>query len=117
MQFRRWLLFAVLAVGFFIAALSNDVYNATSPATLSWHVVLRKSYSIVAFAIVGASFIWASGASLRTSTFVVAAYSGCIEIGQHFTNGHEPYYWNVFDIICGALGGALAGLIPAVRAR
>ncbi len=117
MQSRRWLLFAVIAIGFFFTALSNDVYNATSPPTLSWHVLLRKSYSIVAFAIVGLSYIWASGASLRTSAVVVAIYSGCIEVGQHVTNGHEPFYWNVIDVVCGAIGGALAGLIPGVRAR
>jgi hypothetical protein len=114
----RWSLFVIVAVGFFLTALSGDVYNLTSPATLTWHVALRKFYSIVAFTIVGASFIWASGASLRTSALVVAVYSGAIEIGQHlFTDPNEPLGWNIFDVGCGAVGGALAGLIPWVRAK
>jgi hypothetical protein len=102
----RWSLFVIVAVGFFLTALSGDVYNLTSPATLTWHVALRKFYSIVA------------GASLRTSALVVAVYSGAIEIGQHlFTDPNEPLGWNIFDVGCGAVGGALAGLIPWVRAK
>jgi hypothetical protein len=117
-QSRRWLLFAVLAIGFFITALSNDVYNATSPPTLSWHVLLRKSYSIVAFAMVGAAYVWASGASLRRSALVIALYSGAIEIGQHFfSNPNEPRLWNAIDVACGAIGGALGKLILAIRVR
>jgi hypothetical protein len=113
----------VLAAGFYVVALSGDIYNLTSPPALSWHVLLRKSYSIVAFAIVGAAFIWASGASLRTSALLVAIYSGAIEVGQHYVNAYkpiadqEPLYWSVIDVFCGAIGGALAGLIPWVRAR
>jgi hypothetical protein len=109
--------FAVLAVGFFVVANNGDVYNLTSPPSLTWHVLLRKIYSIVAFTIIGVSFIWASGASLRSSVVVVALYSAVIELGQHFTYGKEPFSWNVIDVICGAAGGAIAGVIPGVRAK
>jgi hypothetical protein len=114
---RRWLIFAIIAVGFFIVALNGDIYNLTSPPTWSWHVVLRKSYSIVAFALVGGSLVWASGASLRTAAVFVAVYSGAIEVAQHILFGVEPFYWNVIDVICGAIGGALGALIPWVRAK
>jgi hypothetical protein len=114
---RRWLTFAAVAAGFFFIALSNEVYNLTSPPTLSWHVLLRKALSIVAFAVVGGAFVWASGASLRRSALVIALYSGAIEIAQHFVDGPEPYVFNAVDVLCGALGGALGALIPWVRVK
>ena len=80
-------------------------------------MLLRKSYSIVAFALVGGAFVWASDASLRRSAIVVALYSGAIEIAQHFSYGREPFLWNVIDVICGGIGGALGALIPWVRAK
>jgi hypothetical protein len=113
----RWVVFAAIALAFFWAALSNDVYNLTSPPALSWHVLLRKLYSVIAFAVVGGAFAWASGASVRQSAVVIGAYSAAIEIGQHFTYGHEPLYWNAIDVVCGALGGALGALIPWVRVK
>jgi hypothetical protein len=113
----RWLAFAVVAAGFFVIALSRDAYALTSPLTLTWHVLLRKSYSIVAFAIVGALFVWASGASVRSAAIVVALYSGAIEAGQHFADDWEPLSWNAIDVLCGAVGGALGALIPWVRAK
>lgn len=114
---RRWLIFALLAVGFFFIALNGDIYNLTSPPTLTWHVLLRKSYSIVAFTLVGAAFVWASGVSMLTAALVVAAYSGAIEIAQHYVFPGEPLGWNVIDVICGGIGGVLGALIPWVRVR
>ena len=113
----RWVLFAVIAIGFFWAALSADVYNLTSPPAWSLHVLLRKAYSIVAFAIIGAAYAWASGATVRSAAIAIAAYSAAIEVGQHFTYGLEPLYWNVVDVICGAVGGALGALTPWVRVK
>jgi len=113
----RWAVLAAVALAFFWAALSNDVYNLTSPPALSWHVVLRKLYSVIAFAVVGGVFVWASGASLRQSALAIGSYSGVIEIGQHFTYGHETLFWNAIDVVCGALGGALGALIPWVRVK
>jgi hypothetical protein len=113
----RWVAFATVAVAFFLIAQNGDIYNLTSPPILSFHVLLRKAYSIVAFTLVGAAFVWASGASPRTTAIVVAAYSGAIEIGQHFTYGREPFAWNVVDVLCGAIGGQLGALIPWVRVK
>ncbi len=105
----------VVAVAFFAAALSNDLYNATSPPQLSWHVALRKTYSIVAFAIVGALFERAAaerGLATRgfAATLAIGAYSGAIEFGQFSDGSHEGPLWNAIDVACGALGGALATL-------
>ncbi len=117
MRTRRWIIFAVAAIGFFIIALNGEIYNLTSPPSLSWHVVLRKSYSIVAFALVGAAYTWASGASIVTTALVVAFYSGLIEVGQKVTYHHEPLLWNAIDVVFGAVGGALGPLIPGTRAK
>ena len=114
----RWLICAAAALVFFGIALSNEIYNLTSPPALTWHVLLRKSYSIVAFGLVGALYVWASGASLVRSVFAVAAYSGAIEVGQGFVNHFtEPYVWNAIDVACGAIGGAIGAIIPGIRAR
>lgn len=98
-------------------ALSNDVYNLASPPALSWHVLIRKLESIVAFALVGASYVWASDASLRRSALLIALYSGAIEIAQYANHSSEGIGWNAVDVVCGAIGGALGAIIPWVRAR
>jgi hypothetical protein len=110
----RWAVVLVIASAFFAIALSDAVYELTSPAALSWHVLLRKTYSIGAFAIVGALLTWALPARARHPlrvAAVIAAYSGLIEIGQRLGGGHEGLYWNAIDVICGAIGGYLGARI------
>ena len=42
---RPWLLALVIfGTVLFVLAVRPDVYEATSPSTLSWHVLLRKAY-------------------------------------------------------------------------
>ncbi len=136
-----WIVLAILvAVAFFIVALSADVYEGTSPAHLasrlfgdggarlgrpfgiSLHIVLRKFYSVVAFAIVG----WTAQRALPPSsrpalrmTLLVACYSAAIEYGQWRAGSTEGLGWNTFDVACGALGGYLAiaadGFIARLR--
>ncbi|HEY0797979.1 MAG TPA: hypothetical protein VGD50_02460, partial [Candidatus Baltobacteraceae bacterium] len=78
-----------------------------------WHIMLRKTYSIVAFALVGFLYVkvheeWRGRPpGLLQTTLAIAAYSGSIEIGQAFTGSHEGHKSNLFDIFCGAVGGAL----------
>ncbi len=79
--------------------------------------MLRKAYSIGAFALVGALFTWASGASITTVVLVVAAYSALIEAGQKIVNGDEPLVWNAVDVACGAAGGWLGSRLMRLRAR
>jgi hypothetical protein len=110
----RWIVFAVAAIVLFASALSGDVYDATSPPAFAGHVLLRKLYSIIAFAVVGAAYAYARrGARPLDAALAIALYSGGIEIGQWFT-GDEPLGWNLFDVGCGAIGGAL-GAFGVIR--
>jgi hypothetical protein len=118
---RRWTVAAAaVALALYAAALSNEFYRATSPPALSWHVALRKSYSILAFALVGwlARRAWderGGRLGLGGALALVAAYSLAIEIGQFVVGSREGLAWNAFDVACGAIGGALASLPPRAR--
>jgi hypothetical protein len=114
---------AVVAAIFFAAAISHAVYELTSPVALSWHVLLRKCYSVAAFSLVGYLLRRAlaergSRANVAaTCAIAVAAYSAAIELGQYLHGSHEGLGWNAFDTCCGALGGALATADTLVRGR
>jgi hypothetical protein len=106
----RWVAFILVASTFFAVALSDAVYELTSPLTLSWHVLLRKTYSIGAFALVGALLTWALPARTRRPLRIAAAialYSALIEVGQRVSGSRESFTWNVIDVMCGAIGGYL----------
>lgn len=99
-----------VAAALFWAATSNEVYDVTSPPALSFHVLLRKTYSIAAFALVGFTADKALGPSVRAAlrgALVVAAYSAAIEMAQAVRGSHEGIAWNVVDVLCGAAGGWL----------
>ena len=74
--------------------------------------VLRKLYSVIAFAVVGlfAAPFFRRNRRALLCTFSGAAFSTTIEIGQKLTYGHESFASNLFDIGCGALGGYLGAL-------
>lgn len=118
---KRWTLIACgLAIVFFALALSNAVYELTSPFALSWHVLLRKVYSIVAFSLVGYTARRAFdehgiSRSPLVAIGAVAAYSGLIEIGQALLGSHEGLLWNAVDVVCGAIGGLIGDVL--VRAQ
>jgi hypothetical protein len=109
----------VLAAAFYALALSHEVYDATSPPGLGWHVVLRKIYSVGAFALISyclsrALAVRAASllASVATCALALAAYSAAIEIGQAVAGSQEGVAWNAVDVLCGALGG-VAGAYAA----
>jgi predicted membrane-bound mannosyltransferase len=107
-----------LAAVLFWAATSNEVYDMTSPPALSWHVLLRKAYSIAAFALVGFTADKALGRSANRplrAALLVAAYSGTIEIVQFEHGSHEGIAWNVADVLCGAAGGWLGVVAERIR--
>jgi hypothetical protein len=111
---------AVVGAGLYAAALSGDLYDLTSPPVLSWHILLRKAYSIVAFVLVGYLLRRAFAERARrlspaACALAVALYSAAIEIGQAFVGSHEGLAWNAVDVACGAIGGLLASAIPASR--
>jgi VanZ family protein len=114
-----WIAVAVVvAAALFWAAISNEVYDLTSPGRLSWHVALRKAYSIAAFALVGFTADKALGPSARAAlrgTVLVAAYSAAIEIAQAAHGSDEGVAWNVVDVLCGAAGGWLGVVAGRIR--
>lgn len=114
-----WLATLLVAAALYYVALSDTVYNVTSPPG-PFQILLRKSYSIAAFALVGWLFARASSASgrIRSTLFVafsVAAYSALIEIGQAIGQAHEGLFWNLVDVACGFLGGLLGALALRLR--
>jgi hypothetical protein len=123
MLFKPWTLAAAVVAAFFFAiALSNAVYEATSPHALSWHVALRKTYSIVAFTLVGYLFRravleYGNEATPTALILAVALYSGAIEVAQFLHGSKEGLGWNAFDVACGAVGGGLAALVPEASVR
>ncbi len=113
---------AAAAAAFFALALSNAIYEATSPWSPGWHVVLRKTYSIAAFAVVGYLLRRALNerghpAGIGICSASVAVYSAAIEVGQALIGSREGLLWNALDVACGALGGVLACADLLVRRR
>jgi hypothetical protein len=111
----------ILAVAFYLAALSDFVYVLASPPDLDWHTALRKVESVIAFAVVGlAAAWWLAGRRHVTLILILgmAAYSALIEIGQSYTGSPEGWRLHILDVACGALGGYIASLIAqALRLR
>jgi hypothetical protein len=116
------LLAAGAAIGFFALALSDVVYDVTSPGSGATHVVVRKLYSLVCFGLLGYFFSRvvarapALASSLRAAV-VVALYSTAVEIGQRVTGSHESLKWNAVDAALGFIGGAIGGALASVRWR
>lgn len=107
-----------MAAALFWTATSNEVYEITSPSVLSFHVLLRKAYSIAAFALVGFTADKALGSSTRgplRAALLVAAYSGAIEIVQAVRGSHEGLVWNAADVACGAAGGWIGVMLGRIR--
>lgn len=121
---KPWTLAAVIVAAiFYVVALSSDVYSATSPSWLSWHVLLRKIYSVGAFTLVAYLFRraldeWPRSRFLELTTIAaVSSYSAAMEFGQAFAGSKEGLAWNAVDVLCGALGGFLALAIDRTTRR
>ncbi len=111
---KRWTI-AAIVVGtlMYVVACSQEIYQLTSPPSFEWHVLLRKAYSVVAFALVGyllrrALIEIGRSHIAQTCTWGLALYSGLIEVGQFVGGSQEGLVWNAIDVLCGALGGAVA---------
>ncbi|MBV9737814.1 MAG: hypothetical protein JO177_06540 [Candidatus Eremiobacteraeota bacterium] len=118
-----WIVVAILLVaGFLCAATAREVYQATSPHSLIAHVWFRKLYSIIAFAIVGAIAARVLRAipyprRIALSSIVVAGYSALIEVAQKFHGSTESWRWNLFDVGCGLIGGAIGAALYRIRSN
>jgi hypothetical protein len=107
----------VVALAFLALAISHSVYDLTSPAWLSWHIVLRKAYSIVAFSIVAFFLRMAirergGTAGYAGTALALALYSAAIEVGQFLHGSREGLSWNAVDVVCGGIGGLIASALP-----
>ncbi len=121
---KRWTIAAVVAATvMYVLACDNEVYRLTSPPQFSWHIVLRKAYSVVAFALVAYLERRALIENGRPNVALpcilgIAAYSALIEVGQFLLGSNEGPVWNAVDTLCGALGGAISvsdRFFPALR--
>jgi hypothetical protein len=119
-----WLaLCAALSIGLFAIAVSNAAYEATSPAWLSFHVLLRKAYSVVAFALVGLTLARTTQLAGRAwgpfrVALSVGLYSALIEVGQRFIAGaRESIAQQSLDVAAGIVGGALGALVSGALVR
>jgi hypothetical protein len=104
----------IIAAALFWVATSDVVYELTSPHALTFHVLLRKAYSIAAFALVGFTADKALGPSARAvlrGALVVGLYSAAIELAQWLLGSKEGLVWNSIDTVCGVIGGALGVLV------
>jgi len=81
--------------------------------------ILRKLYSVVAFAVVGffAAPAFEPSQRLLAGALLVGSFSTAIEIAQRMTGSHESLLSNIFDILCGAVGGLLGALAFGAIAR
>jgi hypothetical protein len=108
----------------FWAALSHRVYRHTLPYRVLHQIfgednharipaiatLLRKAYSIVAFALVGLVTDRALAPRTRRvlrSALVVALFSAVIEVFQKVTGATEGLLSNGIDVACGAIGGGI----------
>jgi hypothetical protein len=118
----------------FYAAISLRVYRHTLPHLLLMHlfgedfnegpfsalVLLRKFYSVVAFALIGFVVDKALPATRRPAlraALIVAAFSAVIEVVQKLHGAREGPLSEAIDIACGALGGWLAVTIARLLHR
>ena len=113
-----WLAACVaVAAALLWVAISNDAYEITSPFWLTWHVLLRKSYSIVAFGLVG--FLLAGTLRALRSRWgslnvglAVGANIALIELCQRmFAGARESLAQQALDVAIGFVGGALGALL------
>ncbi len=105
---------ATLAVILF-ASLNDDVYQATTPAWIPHHVILRKILSIVAFSLGGyvAAIVFRRRRPILRAAMTLALLSACIEVFQRIDGSSETLLWNAFDVLCGAIGGFIGGSVAS----
>ena len=111
---RRAIAAAAFAV-LYVVAVSGSAYRATTPSDLPHHILLRKVYALLAFALLGFLFERARVAKLRGVTagaIVVGLYSYAIELGQiGIKHVYETFAEHGFDVWSGVAGGALGALV------
>lgn len=114
-----WAVAIVIGALLLFAAVNNKVYEVTSPTSFDYHVILRKIYSIIAFAMVGYPVARARALSGRSASLlviggIVASYSAIIEVLQYVLDPpYEGFVSNVLDVAYGLAGGAFAAWLAS----
>lgn len=114
-----WLsLFGVGSVAFFVLAVSDVVYELTTPENLLG-IALRKLYSVVCFGALGFFLAMARIERLRTPAVggIIACYSGAIEVAQRLAGTREGFYLNLADVAFGFVGGIAGAALATAAAR
>ncbi len=112
------ILFWVTALIFLLSAVSDEVYDITTPPSFAFHVLLRKILSVGAFAATGFCYAkWRFTQRPLHVAAVLAAYSATIEVAQYLHGVREGLPSNVFDVACGWLGGAIGSLIAGATEK
>jgi hypothetical protein len=94
---------------------SGAAYEATSPVEMPHHILLRKVYAILAFALLGFLLDRSEVPRVRgvaAAALVIGLYSYGIELGQIvIDHSSETFGEHGFDIVSGLAGGALGAWI------
>ena len=98
-----------------VASLNDDVYQATTPSWIPHHVIVRKALSIVAFSIGGyvAAIVFGRRRPILRAAIAIALLSAVIEGLQRIDGSTETLLWNGFDVLCGAIGGCIGGILAS----
>jgi hypothetical protein len=103
------------AVVFYAISLSGTAYELTSPAALPYHEVLRKTYALGAFALLGFALERSRLPRLggvTAAAIAIAIYSTAIELAQTvFAHSTETLAEHGFDVASGLAGGALGAFV------
>lgn len=118
---------SIAAVVLFAVSVSGRVYDLTSPVTMPHHELARKTYAVLAFALLGYALERSQPRRLHgvlAAGIALAIYSYAIEIAQIVIDrSTETFADHAFDVASGLAGGALGAFIvllmtaPAARAR
>ncbi len=113
------LVFIAASLILFFASLNREVEGATSPSNYGARAqtLLRKTYSVVAFAILGYLFTWSHRRTgtlwLLASGVAIGSFSAIIEFFQHRMGAPEGLVWNAADTLMGLFGGLFGALFYA----
>lgn len=112
------MLCVVAAIVLYKISVSGTAYEVTTPASLPHHILLRKVYAVLAFALLGFLFERSRvprAGGVTAAGIAVALYSYLIELGQiGFKNVQETFAQHGFDVASGLAGGALGAFVALV---
>lgn len=113
------LIFLLASILMFFVSLSHEIESATTPRNhgVAAQTLLRKTYSVVAFAILGYLCAWSHRRTgtlwLIASGITTGVFSAIIEVFQHQLGAPEGLVWNAADTLMGLFGGLLGAFFYA----